>query len=249
MMNPAEFGTLRRSESDLWWFRGMRQILFDLLDPVASSRRPARVLEAGCGTGYVAGLLAERYGWIMFPADLSADGLSIARSRGLSRLCQIDIAHCPFRSESFDAVLSLDVLVHFPAGEEAAALAEFNRVLTPGGMLVLRVSALNLLRSRHSEFTHERQRFTRGRLERLARGHGFRVLRCTYANSLLLPVAIARFRLWEPLLRKPPASGTEPVSPWLDRLLYKPLAIEAAMLRRGFNFPAGQSLILLGEKL
>ena len=249
MMNPAEFGTLRRSESDLWWFRGMRRILFDLLDPLAVRRRLTRVLEAGCGTGYMAGLLAERYSWKTFPVDLASDGLAIARSRGLTRLCQTDIARCPFRSESFDVVLSLDVLVHFPPGEEAAALSEFNRMLVPGGILVLRVSALDLLHSRHSEFTHERQRFTRGRLERAAREQGFKVLRCTYANSLLLPVAIARFRIWEPLLRKPPASGTEPVAPWLDRLLYTPLAMEAALLRRGLNFPAGQSLILLAEKL
>ena len=32
----------------------------------------------------------------------------------------------------------------------------------------LRVSALNLLRSWHSQFTHERQRFTRGRLSEIA---------------------------------------------------------------------------------
>jgi SAM-dependent methyltransferase len=249
MMNPAEFDTLRRSESELWWFRGMRRILFNLLDPYARRRQAARVLEAGCGTGYFAGLLAERYGWSMFPSDLSRDGLTIARSRGISRLCQADIAYCPFRTEAFDVLLSLDVLVHFPKGEERAALAEFHRVLTPGGLLVLRVSALDLLRSRHSEFTHERQRFTRGRLQNLVQDYGFKVLRCTYANSLLLPVAIARFRVWEPLLRKSPASGTAPLTPWLDRLLFTPLAVEAAMIRRGINFPAGQSLILIGEKL
>jgi SAM-dependent methyltransferase len=249
MMNPAEFATLSRSESDLWWFRGMRKILFELLDAYARRLRPTRVLEAGCGTGYFARHLAERYAWNIFPADLSADGLSIAHSRGLSRLCQADIADCPFRTESFDVLLSLDVLVHFAAGQETAALAEFHRMLTPGGLLVLRVSALNFLRSRHSEFTHERQRFTRGSLERLVREHGFRVLRCTYANSLLLPVAIARFRIWEPLLRKPPASGTGTLAPWLDRLLFTPLAVEAALIRRGFDFPAGQSLILIGEKL
>jgi hypothetical protein len=51
------------------------------------------------------------------------------------------------------------------------------------------------------------------------------------------------------LLRKPPASGTEPVAPWLNSLLFTPLAVEAALIRRGIDFPAGQSLILLGEKL
>jgi hypothetical protein len=83
----------------------------------------------------------------------------------------------------------------------------------------------------------------------LMAGAGVRVLRCTYVNSLLLPVALAKFRVWEPLLRKPPASGVEPVAPWLDKLLYAPLALEAAWLGAGHRFPAGQSLVLIGEKM
>ena len=80
-------------------------------------------------------------------------------------------------------------------------------------------------------------------------GAGVRVLRCTYLNSLLMPVALLKFRLWEPLLRKPPESGVQPVAPWLDRLLFAPLAMEAAWLGTGKNFPVGQSLLLIGEKM
>jgi hypothetical protein len=122
------------------------------------------------------------------------------------------------------------------------------RVLSPGGLLVLRASALDILRSRHSEFIHERQRFTRMRLASAIRSAGIRVLRCTYANTLLLPVALAKFRLWEPLLRRPPASGVHPLPAWVDRPLYGCLCAESAWLGRGWNLPAGQSLLLIGEK-
>jgi hypothetical protein len=115
-------------------------------------------------------------------------------------------------------------------------------------LLVVRVSALNALRSRHSEFTRERQRFTRRRLMRTAGDCGFRVLRCTYANTLLLPAALARFRLWEPLTRQPAASGTGPIPAWLDRILYFPLAFEATLLAQGVDLPVGQSLILIAAK-
>jgi hypothetical protein len=74
-------------------------------------------------------------------------------------------------------------------------------------------------------------------------------LRCTYLNSLLVPVALLKFRLWEPLLRKPPESGVQPVAPWLDWLLHMPLAMEAAWLGAGRNLPVGQSLLLIGEKM
>ena len=247
-MNPAEFATLARAERELWWFRGMQRILFGLLDPFVSRLAVTRVLEAGSGTGYMAGVLQQRYGWRMFPVDLGWEGVSQTLKSDRISPVQADIAACPFRSASFDAVLSLDVLVHFARGEEVRALAEFARVLKPGGLLVLRVAALDVLRSRHSQFTWERQRFTRSRVRRAAARGGFSVLRCTYANTLLLPVALTRFRIWEPLVRCPQASGTAPLRQWLDNLLYFPLALEASLLSKGLNFPVGQSLILIASK-
>ncbi|MGH9675338.1 MAG: methyltransferase domain-containing protein [Bryobacteraceae bacterium] len=247
-MNPAEFATIARSEQNFWWYRGMRRILFRLLDDEARGREIARVLEAGCGTGHLALEIERRYGWSMIPLDLAWEGLRHGRRLGAARLVQGDIAALPFARESFDAVISMDVIVHFPRGQESEPVAEFARVLRPNGLLVLRVSALDMLRSRHSEFAHELQRFTRGRLRELAESQGFRVVRCTYLNSLLMPVALAKFRIWEPLTRQPPASGVVPVPGWLDAMLYAPLALEARWLGVGGGFPLGQSLALVAEK-
>jgi SAM-dependent methyltransferase len=247
-MNPAEFSNIARSEQVFWWYRGMNQILFRLLDPIAGARHFGRVLEAGCGTGYLASLLAKRYGWRMYPLDLGFDGLRHARSLAVGRLVQGDIAQLPFPRASFDAVVSMDVIVHFPRGEEGRAMSELVRVLSTGGLLALRVSALDILRSRHSEFAHERQRFTRARLVRLVESCGVAVERCTYANSLLMPVALAKFRMWEPITHQPPASGVQPVHPALDRVLGRMLDAEAGCIDRGVNFPVGQSLVLVGYK-
>jgi SAM-dependent methyltransferase len=247
MMNPAEFANIARCEADFWWFRGMRAILFALLDPVARHRRFGPVLEAGCGTGHFSKVLAERYGWTMFPLDLGWQGLEYAKGYGLSRMVQADVRSLPFADASFDALVSMDVIVHLPRGEEDQPMREFARVLRPGGLLALRVSALDILRSRHSQFAHERQRFTRGRVLDLAARHGFQAHRCTYANSLLMPVALAKFRLWEPLTRQPATSGVEPVAPWLDKLLGIPLTLESKWIGAGLSFPLGQSVVLIAE--
>ena len=62
LMNPAEFANIRQSEEDFWWYRGMRSILFRVLEPHVAGRRMGRALEAGCGTGYLTPLLQrERY--------------------------------------------------------------------------------------------------------------------------------------------------------------------------------------------
>jgi SAM-dependent methyltransferase len=212
-MNPAEFANIVRCERDFWWYRGMEQILFRVLDPIAERRRLRAAMDAGCGTGHMAARLERHYGWRIFPTDLDREGLLCGLKNG------------------------------FPQ-----AMGELVRTLAPGGLLAMRTSALDILRSRHSEFTRERQRFMRKRLIELASGYGIRVLR-TYANSLLLPVALTKFRIAEPLLRMKPASGMRPVAAWLDKLLYLALRLEAAWLASGRDLPLGQSLVLIGERI
>jgi SAM-dependent methyltransferase len=248
MMNPAEFANIAEAEHTFWWYRGMRRILFGLLDPLVKNRKIHTVLEAGCGTGYNAAALEQRYGWRAFPVDLQKEGLEYGKGMGIARSTQADLAALPFSAGVFDAAVCLDVIIHFPPGHENRALSELSRVLAPGGLLIVRASALEILRSQHSEFTHEKQRFTARKLASAVLDHGIRVLRCTYANSLLLPVALLKFRVWEPLTARAPQSGVRPVAHWLNRLLGAPLRIESWWLSAGLNIPLGQSVILIGEK-
>ena len=249
MMNTAEYANIAQCEREFWWYRGMELILFRILDGVLEQRKPARdAVEVGCGTGYMASRLAQRYGWRMFPTDLQHEGLLYGLDQGVARMAQAAVSSLPFADGRFDAAVSLDVMVYIPRGEEGRAIRELSRVIAPGGLLVLRTAALEMLRSHHAEFTGEVQRFTRAQLLKLAAESGLRVLRCTYANSLLMPVALAKFRIIEPLTRSKPTSGVQPVAPWLDRLLFRALEMEAKWLGSGRNLPIGQSLILIGER-
>ena len=207
----AEFANIARSEQRFWWYRGMNRSSSGLLDPIARvrtilacsrSRLRHGLSRDVCSSSDISG---QCFLSISAGKDCSLPGRS-ASAASLKRTSRNSI-----RADCFDAVLSMDVIVHFPRGEEDRAMSELVRVLSPGGLLAVRVSALDILRSRHSEFAHERQRFTRSRLVHLAGSCGVEVKRCTYANSLLMPVALAKFRVWEPLTRQAPASGVEPV--------------------------------------
>jgi SAM-dependent methyltransferase len=206
------------------------------------------VLDAGCGIGYLALLMQTERQWPVIPLEIRNEGLYYARKSGVDRLVQGDTTSLPFGDGIFDLVLSMDVFVHLRPPDEERAIRELARVLAVGGKIAIRVAALRALRSRHSVFIEEKQRFTRTRLLQLVGDAGLRVLCCSYLNAFLLPVALAKFRIWEPLMRTPASSGVEQTPGWLNKLLYGVLRLEKYWLTRGGRFPVGQSLILIGEK-
>jgi len=101
----------------------------------------ARVLDVPCGQGRHAHLLAEA-GFDVDGLDYSADLLAIARERGVGRSLRYtrgDMRTLPARWRGrFDAVLNLFTSFGFfldPA-DDRRVIAEFARVLAPGGTLV-----------------------------------------------------------------------------------------------------------------
>jgi SAM-dependent methyltransferase len=251
-MNPAELDHIAELEDSFWWYTGMREILFSLLDPVlasaSSTQRPLKLLEVGCGTGYMTRRFEQRYKLKSYPTDLAWQALEYINKAGIQRAVQSDATRLPYAAESFDIAMGLDVLVHLRPGDEHRAVQELARVLKRSGLLVLRVAALEMLRSRHSQFILEYQRFTRKRLLGVMAAHGFQVIRSTYANTILMPIALAKFRIWESLLRKPPASGVTQIGNGTNRLLERALMTERKWLAAGHNLPIGQSLIAIAKK-
>lgn len=99
-------------------------------------RAGERVLDAGCGTGYLAaGLHRARPDVTVVGADLSEGMLDRARAAGADPLVQADAGRLPFGDGAFDLVVARGVLHHLP--DVAGALREWRRVLRPGGAVVL----------------------------------------------------------------------------------------------------------------
>jgi demethylmenaquinone methyltransferase/2-methoxy-6-polyprenyl-1,4-benzoquinol methylase len=98
-----------------------------------------RVLNVGVGTGREQArlLTAVAPGGAAVGLDLSPVMLQLTQGRTDSPLCEADARSLPFVSASFDRLLSAYLLDLLPAADLPHLLAEFRRVLKPGGRVAL----------------------------------------------------------------------------------------------------------------
>ncbi len=91
-----------------------------------------RLLEIGTGPG-IDGAAFLAAGFDVAGVDLSPAHVELARAAGIdARVASAQ--ELPFAGGSFDALWSMSVLMHLPDPDLHAALAEFARVLRPGGL-------------------------------------------------------------------------------------------------------------------
>src|SRR3712207_5572284 len=95
-------------------------------------RAGARVLDLGCGAGMLAPL--KRKGVELTGVDLWGECALAARRNGYDAGVAAELSRLPFPDQSFDYVVSLDVLGHVESAAKDAVLSEVRRVLAPGGV-------------------------------------------------------------------------------------------------------------------
>lgn len=101
--------------------------------------RGQRILNVGVGTGKEHLQLQAAVGpaGAAFGLDRSAVMLRLAYSRTGAPLCQADARRLPYASASVDRLFSSYMLDLLAAPDLSGVLAEFRRVLKPGGRMVL----------------------------------------------------------------------------------------------------------------
>ena len=128
-----------------------RRLSMPLVSRMISLARPSppgKILDVGSGTGLVALQVAPYVlpGGRVVGIDLSDGMLAAAKNKasglGLGHevdFCRMDGESLGFQDKSFDGVLSLFALLHFP--RPFVAVSEMFRVLRPGGRLVVAVGS------------------------------------------------------------------------------------------------------------
>jgi SAM-dependent methyltransferase len=244
-MDVAYESKYHQLEADGWWFVARRERIAGIFKDIP---RSASILDIGCSSGMLLGMLRDMGFTSMSGIDVSETGVELARRRGFSKCYVMDGTEPTFLPESFDAIISSDSIEHME--HDLTALRHWYRLLRPGGMLVVFAPAYKWLWSSHDVVNHHFRRYTRSELAEKTAVAGFNIARSGYWNSVLLP-AVAVARKAKMLLKLDKETHTDLLRPLpgpINNTLKWLLRAENWLARRA-NPPFGVSAFIIAHKV
>jgi SAM-dependent methyltransferase len=241
-MNPREYANLANVERHHWFYVGKREIVRHWIRRVHPLRPAHLLVDCGAGTGTFAAELAAVCR--VLAIDDHEESLALARTQlGANQVRRGTCVSLPLDSNSVDVLTALDVLEHVE--DDRKAMAEFSRVVRPGGIVVITVPALMQLWSDWDVALHHFRRYARRSLVAVIPKASFEVVHCNYVNVVALPLVlmIRKWRAFKCALGFQVASRSEDTIPpgWLnDALRWSFVRLACQGLIR---FPAGVGLL------
>jgi ubiquinone/menaquinone biosynthesis C-methylase UbiE len=188
----------RAGQYDQGWRGRLHHTIADRTAQLATSTaaRPRRVLDVGCGTGYLLRTLAVRYPGAEELAGIDAAPNMIETARRLADDSRLTFAggvaeRLPHPDASMDLVVSSTSFEHWT--DQHAGLSECARVLRPGGHLVL-VDQFSLLLLPTLAVSRRGKARTRARANRVLRRAGFDRPRWHRLHAVIINAAVATKR-------------------------------------------------------
>lgn len=239
------FAELANLEEKNFWFRARNDLITWVLGKYGVGFQS--FLEIGCGTGYVLSGVAERYPTVkLYGSEIFVEGLHYASQRAPSAtMMQMDARNIPYYEE-FDCIGAFDVLEHIE--NDTRVLAELYSALKPSGTLLLTVPQHRWLWSMTDEFACHVRRYSAHEIHNKVEVSGFSIVRSTSFVSLLLPMMLlSRIRAHNRSTRFDPLNELKLPKTLNDGCLGL-MQAEIALIRRGVNFPAGGSRLIVARK-
>ncbi|GJM44955.1 MAG: methyltransferase [Gemmatimonadota bacterium] len=237
-------------EQDNWWFVSRRRILLALLRRALPAKSGLQILDAGCGTGINLEYLAE-FGNVT-GVDFADEAIAFCQRRGNDSVRKADLTDLDgWPDAEWDLVTALDVIEHID--DDRSVVRELVRVTKPGGHLLVTVPAFPALWSEHDEVNHHKRRYRARELRTLLEENGCEVVRFTYMNTVLFPMAWL-VRTWQQIRRRfqapaehAPKTDFVDYHPVVNSLLQFTFTAEAPFVTTT-GLPFGLSLVCLVRK-
>lgn len=240
-MDPEHYINTARLQKDHWWYEARRIIFADIIKGLKLPA-DAKILEAGCGPGANLEML-QKFGQV---SGFDPDEFAANHATQVSKLDikQGDLPdNCPFEGP-FDLVGSFDVIEHID--DDVGSVKTLADVTKDGGHLLFSVPAYQWMWSHHDEINHHKRRYTVPRLKKVLEDAGLEVVKISYINMWLFPLAVT-VRFLKKLLGKDNESDVKLPSPFVNKTLKNIFASERALLKTS-GMPFGLSVVALCKK-
>lgn len=224
-----------------FWFEGRRRLIDTILSKSLDTTAECAV-DLGCGAGD--GLVEwKKYANQVIGIDGHAELIAGAHLDPAVTTIAADVTDLPLADESADLVLALDVLEHVP---DAQTLSEAQRILRPGGTILVAVPAFQWLWSYRDEDAGHLRRYTRRSIQKQVEGAGLIVEATWWYQFFLFPLVVATRFLGKfgPRMRDledSPRGG-------LNKLLLGANLFEVKLATLGVKMPIGSSIFVVARK-
>ncbi len=235
---------IRQVESKSFWFEHRINCL-----KTAMRNYPLQgpVLDVGGGNGSFS-MILQSMGLETILLEPGMEGAINAHKAGVKHIVNGTLQKTDFKKESFTTIVMLDVLEHID--RDAQFMLEIQRVMKPGGRLLLTVPALQILYSPFDEEVGHFRRYSLTRLSRLLRRSGFEVEYQTYFFSMLVfPIFLYR-KLWDRKRKeeRPNLKGHYGQNSLIGWFLKPFQFIESFLIRSKLSIPIGTSCLVVARK-
>lgn len=241
---PSEnFKDLYKLEKGHFWFESRNKIIIYFMNKYLSSLSNPKILEVGCGTGFVLeGLAKSNSNYELSGTELYLEGLRFARSRSPHlTFFQSDARALPFK-EAYDAICAFDVVEHIE--EDIDTLKSFHESLKPSGLLFLSVPQHMWLWSFEDEAACHKRRYTYAEMAQKLEDCGFILKRSTSFVFFLLPLMYINRKQ----KKKDVALNEFKISKTLNMLLSYAMKLDEMLIKLGLSLPVGGSLFCIAQK-
>lgn len=244
-MEKDEYTRMYTLETSFWWYR----VLHELVEAIIQKQKQKdeiHILDAGCGTGRMMEI-CQKYGHVE-GIDNSTYAVDYARKRGLEYVELGDLNEVQLKPNSYDIIVSLDVLYHAAIKDDRAILEKFYASLKEGGLLIINLPAFEYLKRSHDIVVHTKKRYRKKAFEKELQEAGFKSIHSSYRMPHLYFIILIT-KLFQPKPRVQ-ASGSDlkEIPRWLNKLLLNMGRVENRLICHGIRMPVGSSLFVVAKK-
>ena len=236
-------------EDSHWWYVGLHDLV-SLLSKKLFPNQTLEILDAGCGTGGLLSILTSA-GHAVEGMDYSEDALNLCRERGLKKVFKADINDWTPKPDSYDLVVSMDVLCHKWVHDEIEVLKSFASGLKENGLIMLNYPAFPILSRHHDEVVMIRERYTKKILNKYLSESGLAPVILSYRlpHAFLFLIFLRIYEASRKNSSEAKSDIADIPSKFVNQLLILINKIENQIIARGFSIPFGSSLFVVARKV